>query len=178
MIIDILFAVLMVLALVKGYRKGLIIALFSIIAFVVGLAAAMKLSTVAAAYLKDSVNISAKWLPVVSFLLVFLGVVLLVRLGALAIEKTVELAMLGWLNRLGGILLYAALYTVVLSVVIFYCQKSHLLTAQTITESKTHPFIMPWGPLAIDSLGAVIPFFKGMFQELGAFFDRMAVHKA
>src|SRR2546422_8153011 len=114
MIIDIVFTILILMAVIKGYRRGFIIAVFSIIALMVGLAAAIKLSTLVAAYIKDSVNVSAKWLPVISFVLVFLLAVLLVKLGATAIEKTIEFAMLGWVNRLAGILLYLVLYTVIL----------------------------------------------------------------
>jgi membrane protein required for colicin V production len=91
----------MVIALFKGFQKGLILAFFSIIAFIIGLAAALKFSVIVADYLKDSVNISAKWLPFIAFALVFFAVVLLVRLGAKLVEKTFQAMMLGWLNR-GG----------------------------------------------------------------------------
>lgn len=172
--IDIIFAFLLLLAIIKGYRRGFIIAVFSIIALLAGLAAAIKLSTLVAEYLKGSVNVSAKWLPVISFALVFLVAVFLVRLAATAIEKTVELAMLGWVNRLAGILLYAVLYTVILSVVLFYLDKINLLTKETLANSKTHQFLQPWGPVTINGLGSVIPLFKNMFHELEAFFGSMA----
>ncbi|TMI85949.1 MAG: CvpA family protein, partial [Bacteroidetes bacterium] len=110
MILDIIVAVIIILAVIKGYRQGLIVALFSLVAFVIGLAAAIKLSVVAADYIGKAVKISDKWLPVISFAVVFLIVVLLVRFGAKFIQKTVELAMLGWANRVGGVLLYGVLY--------------------------------------------------------------------
>jgi len=170
MIIDILFAVILVLAIIKGYSRGLIIAVFSLVALVVGLAAAMKLSTLAAGWLKDTVNVSAKWLPVLAFVLVFVLAVLLVRLGAKALEKTVEWAMLGWVNRLGGIIFYVALYIVIFSVALFYADKAKLVSEKTIEASQTYGFIAPWGPKVINALGTVIPFFKDMFHELEVFF--------
>ena len=109
MLIDFTFAALMILAIIKGYQKGFILAIFSIIAFIIGLAAALKLSTAVANYLKDSISVSAKWLPFIAFALVFFVVVILVRLGAKLIEKTFQAVMLGWLNRIAGIVLYAAL---------------------------------------------------------------------
>ena len=72
MFIDLVFVVILVVAVFKGLRNGFIIAVFSLLALVIGLAAAMKLSTYAAQYLAGSTNISARWLPFVSFLLVFL----------------------------------------------------------------------------------------------------------
>ena len=121
--IDIIFAILMILACVKGYQKGLIIALFSIVAFIIGLAAALKLSSVVAGWLGANANISVKWLPFLSFTLVFFIVVLLVNWGGKIIEKTFEMALLGWINRLGGIIFYAALYIIIFSIFLFYAEK-------------------------------------------------------
>jgi membrane protein required for colicin V production len=171
MLIDIIFIALLALALFKGFTRGFIVALFSVLALVVGLAAAMKLSAVAAGLLRDSLNVSARWLTFLAFLIVFLLAVFLVRLGAAVIEKMVEMMMLGWLNRLAGILLYSMLYTVILSVILFYLEKIHLLTAETLKQSKTYAFIKPWGPAAIDGIGLIFPFFKNMFLELENFFE-------
>ena len=171
MILDIIVAVILLLAIIKGYRQGLIVALFSLIAFVIGIAAAMKLSVVAAGYIGKAVNFSDKWLPIISFAVVFLIVVLLVRLGAKFIQKTVELAMLGWANRIGGILLYAGIYILIFSVLLFYADQMNLIKPETKTGSVTYSYIQPWGPKLMDGLGKIIPVFKGMFQDLEDFFD-------
>lgn len=174
MLIDFVLAVLLIIAIFKGYQKGLIIGVFSVIAFVVGLAAALKLSTVVAERLQDSVTVSAKWLPFIAFALVFLVVLLLVRLGAKLVEKTFQVALLGWVNRLGGILLYTALYLIILSIFLFYAEKLQLLQASAIESSQTYPFVQPWGPKVIDNFGSIVPFFKDMFTELGSFFSSLS----
>ncbi len=174
MLIDFTFAALIILAIIKGYQKGLIIAVFSIIAFIIGLAAALKLSATVAAYLKDSISISAKWMPFIAFALVFFAVVILVRLGAKLIEKTFQAVMLGWLNRIGGIVLYAVLYLIILSIFIFYAEKLHLLQQSAIESSQTYHFIQPWGPEVMDNFGRLIPAFKDMFTDLGNFFNSLS----
>jgi membrane protein required for colicin V production len=174
MILDIIVVVILILALIKGYRQGLIVALFSLVAFVIGLAAAIKLSVVAAGYIGKAINISERWLPIISFAVVFLIVVLLVRLGAKFIQKTVELAMLGWVNRVGGILLYAALYILIFSVLLFYADQMNFIKPETKSESATYSYIQPWGPKLMEGLGKVIPVFKGMFQELEDFFEKVS----
>jgi membrane protein required for colicin V production len=171
MLIDLVFAVLMVIAVVKGYRKGLIIAVFSIIAFVIGLAAALKLSTAVAEYLKDSVSISSKWLPFIAFAIVFFTVVILVRLGARLIEKAFQLVLLGWLNRIGGIIVYVVLYIIIFSIFLFYAERLHLVQPSAIQSSQTYNFVQPWGPKVIDGFGKIIPIFKDMFTELESFFN-------
>jgi membrane protein required for colicin V production len=171
MILDILFVVLLVLAAFKGYRRGLIVGIFSFIAIIIGLAAAIKLSTVVAGYIGSTVNVSNEWLPVISFAVVFILVVLLVRLGANAIQRTVEVVMLGWVNRIGGIILFGALYITVYSILIFYAEQVQLIKQPTIDKSVTYSFVQPWGPAAINAFGAVIPWFRDMFGELEQFFD-------
>jgi membrane protein required for colicin V production len=171
MILDIIVAVILILAVIKGYRQGLIVALFSVVAFIIGLAAALKLSVVVAGYIGQAVKISDKWLPIISFAVVFLIVVFLVSLGAKFIQKTVEFAMLGWLNRLSGILLYAGLYILIFSILIFYADKLGFIKPETKNESVTYAYIQPWGPKLMEGLGKIIPIFKGMFNDLEDFFD-------
>jgi membrane protein required for colicin V production len=174
MILDIIVAVILILAVIKGYRQGLIVALFSFIALIIGIAAALKLSVVVAGYIGKAVNVSDKWLPTISFVIVFLIVVLLVRLGAKFIQKTVELAMLGWVNRVGGILLYAGLYILIFSVLLFYADQMNFIKPETKTGSVTYSYIQPWGPKLMEGLGKIIPVFKGMFQDLEDFFDKVS----
>lgn len=174
MLLDIIFAVIIVLAILKGYQKGLVVGLFSLVTVIVGLAAAMKLSTVVAGYIGKAVKVSDQWLPIISFAVVFFIVLLLIRLGARAIEKTVELAMLGWVNKVAGVIFFAAIYTTVFSVLLFYTEQMKLIQPETIKTSVTYSFVQPWGPKAINGFGTVIPVFKDMFEQLEQFFDGVA----
>ncbi len=174
MLLDIIFAVIIVLAILKGYQKGLVVGLFSLVTVIVGLAAAMKLSTVVAGYIGKAVKVSDQWLPIISFAVVFFIILLLIRLGARAIEKTVELVMLGWVNKVAGVIFFAAIYTTVFSVLLFYTEQMKLIQPETIKTSVTYSFVQPWGPKAIDGFGTVIPIFKDMFEQLEQFFDGVA----
>ena len=173
MIIDVIFFLLMILAIIKGFRNGFIVAVFSFFGIFIGLAAALKLSTLVAGWLHHSTNIAAAWLPFLSFLLIMIGVILLVRLGALFIQTAMEAVLMGWINKISGVILYAALYTTLLSVVLFYAEKIHWIKADTFASSHIFAFIQPWGPKAIEWLGAIVPWFKGMFEELSQFFEKL-----
>lgn len=169
MIIDIIFLLLIALACYKGYTKGFIIAIFSVLGFIIGLAAALKLSTTVAAKLSEHTNLG-KWLPVLSFLLVFIGVVVLVNIAGKLIQKTFESIMLGWANRIAGIILYTILYSIIFSVFIFYAVQLLFIKIETLQTSLTYPYLQPLGPKVIGGFGIVIPWFKNMFAELEAFF--------
>lgn len=174
MIVDILCVVLIVLAVIKGYSKGLVVALFSFLAIVVGVIAAVKFSSIVAGWLEESTNVGNRWLPFLSFIIIIAGVVIGVRLLAKFIEKSMQVVMMGWLNRLGGILLYLAIYLMVFSVVIFYLEKLNILKPETLSSSVSYPVISPFAPKIIEGVGAVIPWFSDMFSQLGEYFDGIA----
>ena len=174
MIIDIAFVIVMMLAIFKGIRKGLILGIFSLLAFIIGLAAALKFSVIVAGWLKDSAGAYAKWLPLISFMLVFIAVVLLVGLVARLIKKTMQFAMLGWLDSLGGSVLYIIIYTIIFSIFLFFAEKLHVISVETIQASIVYPYVSQWGPKVIDNLGKIIPIFKNMFTQLQDFFGDLA----
>lgn len=175
MIIDIIYVVILILAVLQGYSRGLILGVFSLVAIIIGLAAAMKLSTVVADLIGKNFNVDKEWLPLIAFALIFLAVVLLIRLGAKAIEKSVQVVMLGWVNRLGGIVFFVIIYTIIFSVLLFYAEHMKLVQQETIDKSLTYSFVQPWGPKVINGFGNIIPIFKDVFGELEEFFGKIAV---
>lgn len=174
MFIDILLLIAIVTAVLKGYSKGLIVALFSFVAIFIGLAAALKLSATVAQWLKTNTSIGTHWLPFISFAVVMIAVIFLVRMLANFIEKTVEFAMLGWINKLGGIALYTLLYVSVLSIVLFYMIQMNLLNKTQVSGSVTYPYFEHWGQKAIGFFNSAIPIFKNVFQQLQDFFQTKA----
>jgi membrane protein required for colicin V production len=166
-----------VFAIIKGMSRGFIVAVFSFFAIIIGVAAAMKLSFLMSAWLQQSFNISGNWLPVLSFLLVFSGVVILVRLVANLIQAAAKVAMLGWLNKLGGVILYLLIYLFVYSILLFYLTNMNFIKEDTIAASRTYSLIEPFGHTAIDALGTIIPFFKNIFSQLSDFFESVAQSK-
>ena len=171
MFIDILFLLIIIAAIIKGYSKGLIVAIFSFAAVIIGLAAALKLSSLVAVWLQKSTSIAGYWLPFLSFAVVMIAVIFLVKMGAKFVEKTIQFAMMGWVNKLGGIVLYAALYTSLLSVALFFCDKMNLIKPETFATSKTYWFVQPWATKVIAAFGKIIPIFKDVFQQLENFFE-------
>ncbi|TDH23248.1 CvpA family protein [Segetibacter sp. 3557_3] len=170
MIVDIIFLCLMVIAVFKGFTKGLIVAVFSLISLLIGLAAALRLSAIFAAYLQEHTSLTGKWLPFLAFIIIFIAVALVVRMLAKMLKGAVSLAMLGWVDTIGGILLYALLYTFIYSVVLFFGTQLNVIGPKMQSESTTYSYIVPWGPRVISTMGVIMPWFKNVFEDLQLFF--------
>ncbi len=171
MLIDSCLIAIIVWAIIKGWKQGLVVAAFSFAAIFIGMAAAIKMSAIVAKWLSDSVSINIGWLPFLAFILIMIVVGILVRIVAKIIETTLKFSMLGWVNTLGGIILYTVLYISIFSVLIFYLEKMHLLKPTVIQQSVGYTYIHYWGPKSIDFFGKAIPLFKDMFKELSIFFE-------
>ncbi len=161
----------MLIAVWRGYRKGFVIALFSVFALIVGIAAALKFSTIMADVIENHISASTKWIPTLSFIMVFLLSAMLVHWCGKLIESALKLTLLGWANRLCGALLYMIMYALVFSVLLFYAEKINLFNSDTTLHSKVCPLIEPFAPKLIDGFGKIVPIFKDMFKELETFFE-------
>ncbi len=177
MLIDAVYMILLALACFKGLRKGFIIAVFSILGFIVGIAAALKLSALVALKLAEHTGVG-KWLPALSFLLVFIATAFLINIVGKLIQKTFETVMLGWANRLAGVALYILLYSIIFSVFLFYAVQLHFIKTDTTTTSVVYPYLQPLAPKIIDGIGKFIPWFKDMFSQLENFFSDIAKKNA
>lgn len=173
--IDIVWLMLMAIAASKGFKNGLILSLFSVAGLIIALAAALKLSVVVSDYIREAFQMPVFWLPIFSFIIVFIGVATLVRLISGMLSKLMEVVLLGWLNKLGGFLLFAIVYTLIFSVFLFYSDKTVHFSNEIKEKSYVYSYIAPWGAWTMDKIGIVLPWFKNVFSDLETFFSKMAV---
>lgn len=174
MIIDILLGITVLLAIFKGWTRGLIVGLFSLLALILGAAAALKLSGSFAVYMAAKTGHPSPLWPVATFILIFLAAALLVRLIARLLEKTLQLAMLGWFNRFCGVILYVAAYITLFSVALWLANQMYLVSPSVKTSSRAYSWVASIGPRAVTFAGDIIPWFKHVFEQLETFFQHLS----
>ncbi len=172
--IDVAFVIIVCIGIFKGWRKGLISAVCSLIGFFIGIAAALKLSGSLAAWLAIEYPSTAKWIPFVSFTLVFILTVLVVRLIGKTIETVIDTALMGWWNKLAGGIVYSFLYVIVYSVFLFFLVKLKIVGNAAIEASVTYSYLQPIPSVAMKKIGEWIPLFKNTFSSLQTFFEQFA----
>jgi membrane protein required for colicin V production len=173
MIIDVIYLVCLILFLYRGYKKGVIVALFAVVSIIVGIFCALKFSNLIAGLLFKDASKGSAWVPFFSYIIVFALTVWLVRIGARAIDKLMDVAFLGWLNRLSGAVLYGFLITLIVSTFLWLINGLGIVEVKTQTESHTYSFLVAFAPKVFSWIGVLLPFVKGSFQELTSFFDAL-----
>lgn len=169
--LDLIGITLVIIFFIRGYSKGLIVAAFSVLAVLLGAMSALKLSGIFAIWLSERDLISSGWAQLLSYVILFVGVMLLVRLIGKAIQSSLEVVMLGFVNKAIGGILYALVTAVIWSSIIWIGTKMTLISPETIAASKTYTYFEPIAPWVFDHIGKVLPFAKDIFGELQQFFD-------
>lgn len=120
-IIDIIILVCCIPALFHGFSKGFVSQAISLIALVLGVWLSFKFSVPFGDWLKSFADLPGTVLHIIAFALILTIVMLVLTLIGKAIEKVVKLAMLGWLNKLLGIVfaLLKAVLIIGLVIIIF-----------------------------------------------------------
>jgi membrane protein required for colicin V production len=168
MILDCILLILVILAFVRGWKKGLLWAICSLIAVFLGIVIALKLSGELAEYLFVQQIMTSKYTMLISFVILFLGTIFLFRLAIKLVEGILDKLFLGWINHVLGALLYSFFVVFMMSTFCWLSNQIHLLKPALKEESKTYSYIEPIAPKTIDFVSAYLPYCKDMIKKVEA----------
>lgn len=117
--IDIVILIPLVWFTYKGFSKGLIIEIATLVALLLGIYAANHFSFYTSDFLQNQFNITNKYMGIISFVITFLLVIILVILLGKTLEKIITAAQLGLINKIAGALIGLVKVVFVVSVFIF-----------------------------------------------------------
>jgi len=101
-IIDIVLLIVFAWFAYQGFKKGFVIELASLVALILGIYAAIYFSSYAEYFLVNSLNMDNDYIPVTSFVITFIVVVIVVYALGRILEKLINMVALGFLNKLAG----------------------------------------------------------------------------
>ena len=174
--LDLFGVIILLLSFFQGFRKGIVVALCSLLGVVLGMLAALKLSGALGSYLMEQGWVTSAWAQIIAYILLFTGVLLLVRLIARLVESALKAAMLGLVNRIVGGILYAFIGAFIWSSLLWIANRAHFIEPETIAASKTYDYFVPIAPWVFANIGTVLPFAKDVFSDLEGFFDGVNQH--
>ncbi len=118
---DIIIIIPLLWGAFKGFKKGLIIEVASLIALFLGVWGGVKFSSFSASYLGEMFSISEKLMPIISFSVTFIIIVISVFALAKLLQRFVKMVALGTINKIAGaafgVLKFGLIISVLLSLV-------------------------------------------------------------
>lgn len=117
-ILDILLGIPLLWAIYKGFTKGLIIEVATLLALVLGIYGALHFSEFTADFIRHRLDYDSKYMGYISFIVTFLVIVIGINLLGRLMDKLVEAVALGLVNRLFGVVFAVTKAVLILSIVV------------------------------------------------------------
>ena len=117
-ILDILIGIPLIYAIYKGFTKGFIYEVATLIALILGVYGAIHFSDFTAEVIQDTFDYESQYMEYISFIVTFIVIVIGVNLIGRVIDKVVEAVALGFVNRLLGLAFGLLKGILILSIVV------------------------------------------------------------
>jgi membrane protein required for colicin V production len=145
----------------SGYRKGFLMSLFSLIAVVLGILGGFRLMDWGIEILKRELDINSAMLPYVSFLIIFILILIGVKLIGNLLRNMIDETFLGTADKFLGAALGIAKYIFVMSVLLWICTALSLnLPEQWSKDSIILPYLVKIAPMISTQFSKILPIFK------------------
>jgi membrane protein required for colicin V production len=168
--LDLLLLLPLAVGTVKGYRRGLVLEAVSLLAFVLGVVGGLMLLSAAVPVVRSYLGELFGLLPLVSFLLVLVGIMWGVHLLGGLVKTAVHLTPLGVLDHLLGGAAGALKWLLGLSLLLYGTALAgvHLLAPSLTAGSVVLPWVQKATPLALQLTGYALPFAHSLLAQLKA----------
>jgi membrane protein required for colicin V production len=102
-IFDIIVVIIIGIFALKGLKNGFVKELCSLVGLIAGIYISIRFSCYIENLLKDKGGFSSEYLPLISYAITFIGVVVIVLVFSKLLNQFIKLIKLQWLNKIAGI---------------------------------------------------------------------------
>ena len=167
--IDILLIIPLIYGAWKGFKHGLIIEVFTLLALFVGIYVGIHFSDFTAGLLREHLGLTSKYLPIIAFTLTFLGVGAMVFFLGKTIEKLIKITALTPLNKFAGVffslLKYAYMLSTLLVILESYDEKLSFFPKKVKDDSLLYEPILKVSTSTFPQLKESTIFLKNMMNS-------------
>lgn len=154
--LDLLIGVPLLWYAYKGFGKGLIAEITSLVALIAGIYIAVHFSWLVGGYLESLFSMDNQYLSLASFAVTFIMVVVLAQFLGLSISRMLQHIALGFINKLAGGVFGLLKIAFIISVILyFYCridENMHLIPEEIRSESLLFKPVAGIAPVVIPKL--------------------------
>ena len=151
----------------QGYKKGLLLEVIGLLAFILAILGGFKLLHWGVQILNQYMDSYSQFVPFIAFIVIFVGILILVNMLGKLLKRVIDMTIIGSLDNLGGALLGLAKWAFGLSVVLLIFDTMEIDFFIDQSESSfMYPFIAPVAPAVFDYFNDYFPFLKQLFESL------------
>lgn len=164
---DLLIGLFLFWGAYQGYRKGLLIEIIAIIAFILAVVIGFKLLNVSLSFLGPYVGGNGRFLPYFGFSIIFFPIIYLVNKLGYLLRKSLRYTVLGSFDSMAGAAVGIFTWAFGISVFLWLINAvGVVLPPVVVKESYLYPYIRPFAPHIIQKVSALFPFGSHLLDSL------------
>ncbi len=173
-ILDFIILALLIVGGVHGFRKGLVIEVIAILAFILAIIGGFKLLHVGMEYLSKVYDGFGSLLPFVSFIIIFILIIILVNILGKALKKVIDWTPLGAVDSIAGAAVGILKWALGLSILFWLFDAFGFNFPEALVKnSKIYPQIQQIAPKLGEVIVNVFPSTESFFNSLKELFKKM-----
>ena len=122
-ILDIILLAFFIYAGFKGFRKGFVVQAAGLVGLIIGIWGAIRFSGFTVSFLTEQFSITTKYLPLIAFAITFAALVVAIHFIGILVEGIINLALLGVVNKLLGVVFGILKMALIFSVILLLIDK-------------------------------------------------------
>ena len=169
---DIIALIIMVWFVFKDYSSGLVISLFRFLGLILGIILSVKYGYFITEFLINKLSVPDQISHILGYLIVFIVVVIIIQIVGNLLKSTMNIILLGWLDKLGGAILGFAKASIVISLLFWGIMMlpANRLTEAIKYESKSYSIFENVAPTLYKII--IQPFIKN--PDINKHFDKIS----
>ncbi len=170
-LVDIILLIVLLLGAWSGYRKGLILEIVAIVAFVLAVIGGFRLLNTAMDIISSFYDGLGKFLPVVAFFLIFILVILVVNMAGKLLKKVIDWTPLGFLDNIAGAALGIFKWALAISILLWVGSSAGFeLPGSAVEKATIYPVVIEVAPKTGALISSVFPPFKELMDTVTGLF--------
>lgn len=169
---DIIILIILAVGGFSGFKKGLIVEIISILAFILAIIGGFKLLHIGMEYLSKAYDGFGSLLPFIAFIVIFVLILLLVNIVGKILKKIIDWTPLGVLDNFAGALIGIAKWALGISIILWVMSGLHIGFPEFATRnSKIMPYIADFATQVGSFISSIFPSFQSFINTLEELFE-------
>ena len=165
--LDIILLVILGYSAFRGFRKGFLLEIVTIVAFIVAVIGGFKLLHWGMDMLDRHFDISGALLPYLAFILIFIAIIVLMNILGKVLKKVLDMTLLGAVDNLAGAILAVFKWSFGISVILWLSNSFGLTLPEGFTSgSLLYPYLLPLAPTIVEYSAVIMPFAQDLFDGI------------
>jgi membrane protein required for colicin V production len=164
--VDLVILAILIFGAISGFRKGFVMEVISMLALIIAIFVGFKLLHEGINFLRDQFDLSGNFLPYLSFILLFVGTVLLMNLLGKGLRSVLNMTILGTFDKIAGGVFGLLKWSFGISALLWIFNYFQINPLENYVNNATvYPVILSVAPTVVSIITSILPISDDFFRN-------------